>query len=330
MRIAASAAWSPYPGRITDGPAAPVDHAAALPPAGLITAPGFDTATEVGPKGIRSMDRATAFAVSAAGKLLDGASGNDRIPDADRARTGLVIATTAGSLKTILRFGADSLTKPKPYQVDPGAFPVAVMNYAPGQCAIRHRVTGPNTAIRGGRAAMAQALRYSRRLLASGRVDQILCGATEEATPERAWLEHAARPAGAEPHPVGEGCVMLRLTADDAPGPRIAAVATQLSTDPATALEGALRRAVASGGTPELVVPTASADGHGGAETKAIHAVLGRLPEPVDLYARTGDTSAATLGFALLAALETAAPGTAFALTAIDRTGLACCVIGTA
>lgn len=325
MRVADYACWSPSGDRLIEGPAA-AGHTADLPATGAITVPGFDTAVQVGPKGIRSMDRATAFAVATAGRLL-------RADDADRTRTGLVIATTAGSFKTVTAFQTDALTRSKPHLVDPGQIPVTVMNYAAGQVAIRHGITGPNATIRGGRTAMAQALRYARRLLDSGRVDQVLCGATEEATPERAWLEHAARPPGATAVPIGEGSVMLRLLPDGEPGPRIAAVAAQLAApDPAAALEGSIRRALADSGIASgevaAVAATAAPDGHGESEAHALQAVLGRHPAPVRIHERIGDTSAATLGFALLSVLDTAEPGTAFALTAIDRAGLACCVLG--
>lgn len=314
MRIADFAYWSPLGTRpALSGAGEPhVVHAADLPPGGIVPVPGFDIGAEVGTKGVRSMDRATAFAVATAGRLLDGG---------DPARTGVVLATTAGSFATMMAFQAQSLTKPKPYQVDPGRFPVAVMNYAAGQVAIRHGITGPNAVVRGGTAAGGQALRYARRLLASGRVDQVLCGATEEATAERAWLEHAA--SGGK-RPIGEGSVMFRLVADDEPGPRITAIATQLGP---SASEGALRRALASARTAPEAIRTVATTG-GPEEAEALRAVLGALPETVAAHERLGDTSAAAMGFALAAVLETTGPGTHFALTGIERPGLACCIVG--
>ncbi|WP_158299702.1 beta-ketoacyl synthase chain length factor [Glycomyces paridis] len=319
MRIAGRTA---LPARPDGGPA---EHGPHLPPPGVLRVPGLDIAAAAGPKGIRSMDRATALAVAATGRLLAAA------PGTDRARTAILLASASGSFATAMRLGADSVTKPRPYQIDPGAFPVAVMNYGSGQCAIRHRVTGPNTALRGGRIAFAQALRHARRLLAAGRADQVLCGAAEEATPERAWLEHAARPADAEPVPVGEGCALFRLVLDDAPGPRVTGVATARGHDPAAALTTAIRNALNESGLPRAAVTavaaTAGPDGNGPAERDAIRTALGD-PAKLRHAHRTGDTGAATLGFALAAALDATAPGTCFALTAIDRTGTAACVIG--
>lgn len=338
VRIADRASWSALgadPAALADPAPPPTSHDDALPPTGARTVPGFDPAVEIGPKGIRSMDRATAFAVATAGRLLD------RAEPADHSRTGLVLATTAGSLQTMLDLGTDSLTKAKPHQIDPGRIPVGVMNYAAGQCAIHHRLTGPNVTIPGGRSAMALALRFSQRLLASGRVDQVLCGATEEATPARAWLEHRARPPAAPASPIGEGCVMLRLVpTNGVPGPRITAVTTELALPgaaPAAALETALRRALAAARTgPESVhaIATGAAlDGHAEAETEALQAVFGPRARRLAVHPHLGDTSAATSGFALLALLETAAAehrpsGQAFAATTIDRRGLACCLIG--
>ncbi|GAA2157553.1 MULTISPECIES: beta-ketoacyl synthase N-terminal-like domain-containing protein [Glycomyces] len=330
LRIADRATWSACgPDALDTEPAAAV-HAPDLPPGGIRPVPGFDPAVEIGPKGIRSMDRATAFAVAAAGRLLD------RAAPADRSRTALVLATTAGSLQTMLDLGTDSLTKPRPHQVDPGRIPVGVMNYAAGQCAIHHRITGPGVILPGGRSAPVLALRYARRLLASGRVDQVLCGASEEATPARAWLEHRTRPATAPTVPIGEGCAMLRLVADTAPGPRITAAATELDCtgDPASALATALRRALATAATdPDEIrtaATTAALDGHHDAETRALTAVLGPAATRLTAHTAIGDTSAAAAAFALLHALDATAPGDAFAVTTLDRRGLAGCLIGRA
>lgn len=323
VRIADCAAWT------ADGTG--IRHGDDLPPGGVLPVRDFDPAVAIGPKGIRSMDRATALAVATTGRLLD------RTEPADRSRTALVLATTAGSLQTMLDLGVDSLTKPRPHQVDPGRIPVGVMNYAAGQCAIRHRITGPGVILPGGRIAPVLAVRFAQRLLASGRADQVLCGASEEATPARAWLEHRTRPAHAPDVPVGEGCAMLRLTADSGTGPRITAAATELDCtgDPAGTLATALRRALAASGTaPEevrTVAGTAALDGHGDAERQALRAVLGpRAPRPRTVHTRLGDTSAAAVGFALLDALDNTEAGDAFAVTVLDRRGLAGCLIGRA
>lgn len=379
MRIADRACWSP----LGQGPAAFAEiltgarehpsprHGPDLPPTGALPVPGFDLAAEVGAKGVRSMDRATALAVAATGRLLDRASAHDL------SRTGIVLATTTGSLKTMLDIGVHSLTKPKPYQIDPGQIPVSVMNYAAGQCAIRHHVTGPNATIRGGRSSMAQALRYAQRLLDSGRVDQVLCGAAEEATAPRAWAEHRARAAEEPARALGEGCAMFRLVpAHDPEGPRIDAIETRVACaePPATALEGAIRNAlrIASGSDRDRTVlgsaipngaaidstlgstapnPAAHDDdrnhaaaqdlvqtGHrristvatcgSEAEDRALDAVFGRAPHRIAVDRLVGETSAAAIGFGLIALVATAPPGERFALTAIDRTGLAACIIG--
>lgn len=107
--------------------------------------PGFSPAAALGRKGTRAMDRVTGLAVSAVGRLID------ESPDPHTASDGedvaLVLGTTSGSVQSMMDFTRSGLVSEKPYFVDPARFPNAVMNCAAGQCAIRHRLKGPNTTI---------------------------------------------------------------------------------------------------------------------------------------------------------------------------------------
>ena len=140
--------------------------------------PDFDARAVLGRKGTRSMDRVTALAVTATGRLLAGDRSPRTGPDAARpastltsgsaltsgsglaagsaARdagfgTGLVLGTSIGSAQSMMDFTRSSLVAEKPFYVDPAQMPNAVMNCAAGQCAIWYQIKGPNATIAGGR-----------------------------------------------------------------------------------------------------------------------------------------------------------------------------------
>ncbi|MGP3973978.1 beta-ketoacyl synthase N-terminal-like domain-containing protein [Streptomyces sp. 8N114] len=157
--------------------------------AGLV--PDFDVRAVLGRKGTRSMDRITGMAVSAVGQLLtdDSEERLDGVGDS----TGLALGTSMGSAQSMMDFTRDSLTSSRPYLVDPARFPNTVMNCAAGQSAIWHRLRGPNATVAGGRATGLLSLRYALRLCKAGRAPAMLCGAVEEFSRARAWLEWHAR-----------------------------------------------------------------------------------------------------------------------------------------
>ncbi|WP_413808800.1 beta-ketoacyl synthase N-terminal-like domain-containing protein [Streptomyces sp. OE57] len=171
--------------------------------------PDFDLRTVLGKKGVRSMDRVTGLAVTTVARLLDDAPRNRWVATGEDAA--LVLGTTTGSVQSQMDFTRDSFTGEKPYLVDPARFPNAVMNCAAGQSAIWHQLKGPNTTIAGGHAAGLYALNYARRLLTFGRARTVLCGAVEEFSHARSWLErHAHRPGTEGPAQLpGEGCGLL-------------------------------------------------------------------------------------------------------------------------
>lgn len=107
--------------------------------------PGFSPREVLGRKGTRSMDRVTGLAVSAVGALLDDAERNRLVATGERGA--IVLGTTTGSAQSMMDFTRDSLTGEQPYFVDPAQMPNTVMNCAAGQCAIWHRIQGPNATI---------------------------------------------------------------------------------------------------------------------------------------------------------------------------------------
>ncbi|MFG3052733.1 beta-ketoacyl synthase N-terminal-like domain-containing protein [Kitasatospora sp. NPDC048239] len=301
--------------------------------------PGFTAADALGRKGTRSMDRVTALAVATFGRLLDGC-GPALLARPDRV--GLVLGTGSGSVQSIMDFTRDSLTGDRPYLVDPARFPNTVMNRAAGQSAIWHGIKGPNSTIAGGSLTGLLALGYAARLHRGGHCDRVLCGAAEEYSVQRAWLEWHAAGEGHRP-PLGEGGVAWLLEpAEEAAAAGRPALARLLGTrfrayhrpeEAGPALTACVRAALADAGAGaadvRLVAPL-GADG----EEEALRAALPAGARPAWIRCRPllGDTSAAATGLQLAAVLAAAdegglPPGTAALVTAIDRDGTVGCAL---
>ncbi|MFD0025486.1 beta-ketoacyl synthase N-terminal-like domain-containing protein [Streptomyces sp. NPDC058382] len=308
--------------------------------------PGFDVRQVLGKKGTRSMDRVTGLTVTAVGALLDDDDRNRAVGTGEGAA--FALGTTTGSAQSMMDFTRESLTGDQPFFVDPARFPNTVMNCAAGQSAIWYQLKGPNATIAGGRTAGLHALNYSRRLLASGRARTVLCGAAEEFSQARAWLERRSGDEGdsATGAPLGEGCAML-LVEPQAPAgteqPVLAEVlAVELGVvqggDTRSALVSCLRSALRRAGveTGQVVaVARSGAPGRAGrGETDAVAEVFGAA-EHADLMPTglIGDTGAAAAAFQAAALLSYASdhPGTAAGrvgvLTSVDRTGTVGCAL---
>ncbi|MFJ8860125.1 beta-ketoacyl synthase N-terminal-like domain-containing protein [Streptomyces sp. NPDC102451] len=307
------------------------------PYAQAATVPDFSAAEALGKKGTRTMDRVTALAVSTVGQLLE-ACGPDLAEPPER--TGLVLGTGSGSVQSIMDFTRDSLTGGKPYHVDPARFPNTVMNRATGQSAIWHGIKGPNTTIAGGWLTGLLALSYAARLFRGGHCDRVLCGAAEEYSVQRAWLEwHSADDTARTP--LGEGgTAWLLETAESAraagraPLARLRATRfrTYHSPDEASAaLTRCVRDALADAGVSASDVGFVAPLGTPG-EEDAVRTALGTEPARwLRVRPLLGDTSAAATGFqttAVLAAHEGGlSSGTAALITGIDRDGTVGCAV---
>ncbi|MFI9254339.1 beta-ketoacyl synthase N-terminal-like domain-containing protein [Streptomyces sp. NPDC053069] len=308
--------------------------------------PGFTATEYVGKKGTRTMDRVTAIAVTAVGRLLAscGAELTER-PE----QIGLVLGTGSGSVQSIMDFTRDSLAGERPYHVDPARFPNTVMNRAAGQSAIWHGIKGPNTTVAGGWLTGLLALSYAVRLHRGNHCTRVLCGAAEEYSAQRAWLEWHGRAAEERSTPLGEGgAVFLMETAADARGAGRVPLARVLATrfraygeraDAGKALADCVRDALARAAVaPEdirLVAPLGAGGELALAEEAAINDALGAVkPEWVRCRPLLGDTSAASTSLQLAAVLATAGAsglgtGEAALVTGIDRDGtVGCAVLG--
>lgn len=306
--------------------------------------PGFSAAEHVGRKGTRTMDRVTALAVATVGRLL--ADGGPQLT-ARPEETGLVLGTGSGSVQSIMDFTRDSLTGERPYHVDPSRFPNTVMNRAAGQSAIWHGIKGPNTTIAGGRLTGITALSYAARLHRGGHCTRVLCGAAEEYSVQRSWLEWHGRAGEDRGTPLGEGgAVFLLETAEDAvaagrrplarllaTGFRASGSADGLRRELAECIRGALRAAGARTEDVRLVAPSDAGGAHAGIEEAAVADVLGAVrPEWLHCRPLLGDTSAASASFQLAAVLAAAGdegiePGRLALVTAVDQDGTVGCAL---
>lgn len=312
--------------------------------AGMV--PDFTAAKYLGRKGTRLMDRLTALAVTSVGGLVEQASAE---LSAAPERAGLVLGTGWASVQSIMDTTRDSLSGEKPYHVDPAKFPNTVMNKAAGQSAIWHTIKGPNTTISGDWLTGLLALSYAARLYRGGHTDRVLCGAVEEYSTQRAWLEwHAGAASGERAHALGEGGAFFLLeSSDEARAAGRPALARVLGTrfrafgapDRASrALSDCVRSVLAETGTGadqvRLVSLSGVASTVSAAEEEAVNDALGESADRrrIRCGPLVGDTSAVATGFqlaAVLAELERSPFGTddAALITAIGRDGTVGCAL---
>jgi 3-oxoacyl-[acyl-carrier-protein] synthase II len=306
-------------------PVAPVSTQDDWGAAAARVVPGFDIVEQLGRKGTSSMDRASALAVATL-RGLQGDEAGSVLPD---PRTGVVLGTTSGSTRTQFEFTRDSLTRRRPYFVNPAQMPFALMNSAAAQCASWHGLTGPNSTIAAGRVSGPAVLRYASRLLRTGRASSVFAGAVEEHSGARELLEQG--------QPLGEACGLFFLQTAAAGNRAALAEVVALTTgfgEPRRALAECLRRAMA-GREPADVWGFASTGGtpaESEVEREAADEVLGRIGTVVHPGRLVGDTGAASgvLGVAALLAMaegDAGARGRLAVTTSVDRNGMAGCVV---
>ncbi|GAB4585517.1 beta-ketoacyl synthase N-terminal-like domain-containing protein [Nocardia sp. IFM 10818] len=188
-------------------------------PRGDLALPPFDAREELGRKGFGMLDRTAVLALLAARDCL---AGREIDPDG----TGVTVGTTIGGFEAAADFASRPLLEEKPYDVPPLRFPTAVMNFAAGQIAIRHRLRGANTTIAGGESAGLTALRYLTTLFEADMIEASLLVVAEELSPHRlAACAPAARPACAEaatafllrPGSVDDRLFRMRVTPPEPP-----------------------------------------------------------------------------------------------------------------
>ncbi|MEV4188256.1 beta-ketoacyl synthase N-terminal-like domain-containing protein, partial [Streptosporangium canum] len=148
-----------------------------FPPMPLAATPDLRPEEYLGRKGIRSLDRTTQLALVASNRALAGLGAP--LADRDRARTGVVIGTSTGSIRSSSEFSRETLVREKPYLVRASFFPNSVMNFCASQIAIWNALRGVNATIADGRVSGLAAVRYARNAIVQGHVDRALVGAVE-------------------------------------------------------------------------------------------------------------------------------------------------------
>ncbi|MEU1667885.1 beta-ketoacyl synthase N-terminal-like domain-containing protein [Streptomyces sparsogenes] len=327
-------------GRRAAGPLDPEEWSVPFQEACLV--PDFHIKQILGRKGTRSMDRATGLAVTALGRLLtDGDAAGERLPGVGED-TGVALGTSTGSAQSIMDFTRDSLVSERPFFVDPARFPNTVLNRAAGQSAIWHGLKGPNTTVAGGRATGLLTLQYALRLQRAGRAGTVLCGAVEEFSSARAWLEWHARADGDTAAVLGEGAAVWLLEPEESAREHgrgglvdVAGVEFGFAADPErarTVLAEVVRRLLDRTGTEAgrlwAVADSQAPGAEGEAERAALADVLGgHEPLRVSAADSIGDTYAASAAFQIAAVLalaerREAAPGSPALVTSVDRDGV--------
>jgi 3-oxoacyl-[acyl-carrier-protein] synthase II len=326
-------AWETH-SPLGQGAAAHLDGIGAPAPGdGPRLVPDFDVRRALGSRGTRSMCRATGLAVATTGRLLAraGLTRGERTAYADD-ELGLVLATS-DNVQSLDEFNTDTWTRSRPYDVEPAQVPVLLMNVHASQCAIWHRLRGPNSTICGSHLGSLLAVSYARRLLRRGHARAVLCGAVEEYSATRA-AHVAARAGDRARRPLGEGCVMFLLEAGASDGAEVLAVEFGFAAsdpDVRPAVASCLRRALARAGVAATqvaaVAPSSTLDARGQAERAAIRDVLGD-PRLVAASAdAVGDTHAVSGAFQILELLAAPAGGGIAAVTSTDAEGRVGCAL---
>jgi len=171
-------------------------------------AENFNVNSLLGKRGTRTFDRTTQLTICTAKLALE----HRGISENERLKTGIVLGSTNGSLKSITDFSRDTFTQEKPYFVNPSLFPNVVLNCAASQCAIWHKLRGPNATVSSGSMSGLSSIQYAMRLLKNGYADLVLAGGVEEYCKQSAWAFQKSLPKrirGKECF--GEGCVFFAL-----------------------------------------------------------------------------------------------------------------------
>jgi 3-oxoacyl-[acyl-carrier-protein] synthase II len=139
----------------------------------------FNADDWVPPKDQRKMDEFIVFGMAAAAQAVED-SGWKPEADEDRERTGVLIGSGIGGLKTIYDASATLIEK-GPRRISPFFIPSALINLASGQVSIKYGFKGPNHSVVTACSTGAHAIGDASRLIQLGDADVMVAGGAEAA-----------------------------------------------------------------------------------------------------------------------------------------------------
>jgi 3-oxoacyl-[acyl-carrier-protein] synthase II len=139
----------------------------------------FNADDWVAPKDQRKMDEFITFALTAGTQAVED-SGWKPQSDEDRERTGVMIGSGIGGLKTIADTSI-TLQEKGPRRVSPFFIPAALINLASGQLSIKYGFKGPNHSVVTACSTGAHAIGDASRLIQHGDADVMVAGGAEAA-----------------------------------------------------------------------------------------------------------------------------------------------------
>jgi 3-oxoacyl-[acyl-carrier-protein] synthase II len=137
----------------------------------------FDPKQFLGPKGLRTQDRATTLLSSAVKLALEDA--HLEVAEENTHQIGVVVGTTFGSLRSISEFDKKVIID-GPRYVNPSLFPNTVINSPAAQASIRFGIKGFNTTVSSGMCSSLDALSYALDFIKFNRAKALVVGAVEE------------------------------------------------------------------------------------------------------------------------------------------------------
>jgi len=139
----------------------------------------FDAAGILGKKGLRTLDRSTKLANSAAKLALENAGFQHPISEEETTKFGVALGSTMGSVWSISEFDKTALRE-GPRAVNPAFFPNTVMNSPASQISIRFNIKGFNATISSGFTSSVDAISYGFNLMRFYDYKVVLAGGVEE------------------------------------------------------------------------------------------------------------------------------------------------------
>lgn len=138
---------------------------------------GFDGDKYFSPKDARRKDTFIKYAVAAAEEAIKDAGLN--FENEDQTRVGVIVGSGIGGIETWEK--EFKMLEQSPRRVSPFFIPMMIINSAPAEISIRHRLKGPNFGTVSACATGAHAIGEAYRLIKYGDADVIITGGTEAA-----------------------------------------------------------------------------------------------------------------------------------------------------